>query len=158
MTIEELLSLEEIRNLRIGYAAHMDAQDVDALAALFTEDAVCEFGSYGTWSGRRTIRENYVSVMAQVVRPFDAIHVVTNPWVQLTSSDTAHGRWYLIEMLPTQHPESGLATQGGHENPLFYLGIYEDEYRKVEGRWLIARVKLHFLWPERVGNGPQSVR
>jgi hypothetical protein len=152
MTIDDLLALEEIRNLRIGYAAYMDSLDADALAALFTEDAVCEFGSYGTWAGRPTIHDNYKSVMAQIVRPRDVMHIVTNPWVQLTGPDTARGRWYLIEMLPTQHPETGLTAPGGSSNPLFYLGLYEDAYRKTDGRWLIARVKLHFLWPQRSGD------
>jgi hypothetical protein len=35
------------------------------------------------------------------------------------------------------------------ENPFIYLGVYDDEYRKVDGKWLIASCTLQFLWPER---------
>ena len=158
MTVDDLLALEEIRNLRHGYAAHLDAQDLDALVELFTEDATCEFGHYGTWAGRETIRNNYAAVIQALGRPFDAMHVVTNPWVRLTGPDTARGRWYLIDLLPIQHPETGFASRGGHDNPLLYLGIYEDDYRKVGGRWKIAAVKLHFLWPQHAFEGLRHPR
>jgi len=149
MKIEDLFALEEIRNLRLGYATHLDSLDADALAELFTEDAVCEFGSYGTWSGRRSIRDSYKSIISPMKRKCDVIHIVTNPWVQLTALNEARGRWYLIEMVTTQQPQAGFTSPGGHANPLCYLGLYEDLYRKIDGRWLIAHVKLNFLWPQR---------
>ena len=57
MTIDELLAIEEIRNLRLEFSACFDHQDLDALVALFTDDAICDFGSYGVWNGRDTIRD-----------------------------------------------------------------------------------------------------
>ena len=50
--LRELLEVEAIRKLRNLYAHLLDSGDIDALAALFTEDAVCEFGPYGEWHGR----------------------------------------------------------------------------------------------------------
>lgn len=149
MTLDELLTIEEIRNLRIGYAAHFDAHELDALMELFTDDAVCEFGAgYGNWKGRDEIRTNYKGAMEHIGKPFDAIHVITNPWIKVTGPTTAVGRWYLTDCAIRQAPITGLTTRGGHDNPLLYLGIYEDEYRKVNGKWLISHVKLHFLWPD----------
>lgn len=146
--LDELLAIEEIKNLRHAYSAYFDSQDFDGLASIFAEDAVCEFAEEygGDWVGRETIRANYAAVAEQVGAPYSAIHAVTNPWIELTGEDSAKGRWYLIEFLTQQ---GQMTTRGGHDNPLFYLGIYQDEYTKVDGTWFISRVKLEFLWPER---------
>ncbi len=154
MTIEELLIIEELRTLRQAYSAYYDTQDIDNLVELFTEDAVCEFGkNYGVWRGRQEIRANYLESFKAVGSSMDALHVITNPWIKLTGKNEAHGRCYLIDLLTRQKPVTGLATPGGHGNPLLYLGIYEDDYRKVGDTWLISHTTLHFLWPERSFDG-----
>lgn len=150
MNVDDLIDIEQIKNVRQEYSAHFDTHNVDALAGLFTEDAVCEFGDgYGTWVGREEIRANYVKALTDIGEPFDAIHIVTNPWIRLVNRSSARGRWYLLDLLTRQWPQTNLSTRGGHDNPLLFLGIYEDEYRKVDGQWLIAHTKLHFLWPAR---------
>jgi hypothetical protein len=149
MTIEELLAIEEIRNLRLEYSASFDHQDLDALMSLFTADAVCDFGSYGVWCGTDSIRRNYKENMGQVGSEFDSLHVVTNPLIKLTSPTTATGRWYLIDLLTRQKPVTALETRGGHDSPLLWLGLYEDDYCKVGDAWKIAYCKLSFLWPTR---------
>jgi hypothetical protein len=153
MTIEELLAIEEIKNLRYAYSAHFDKQDLDALVQLFTDDAVCDFGEYGHWEGSETIRRNYAENMALVGSAFDSIHVVTNPWIRLTGPATAHGRWYLLDLLTRQKPVTALETRGGHDHPLLWLAIYEDDYRRVGTEWKIASCKLSFLWPSRTYTG-----
>ncbi len=156
MDIEELLAREEIKNLRMGYAAHLDSQRYDKLAELFTEDGVCVFGPEfgGDWIGRDTIRAQYETVMKAAGGPFDSVHIITNPWITITGPDTAHGRWYLLDWLTRQKPVTEMETRGGHANPLLYLAVYEDDYRKENGAWKIARTQLHFLWPDRLGEGP----
>ncbi len=69
MTIEELLEIEHIKNLRIMYSHYIDGGDVDKLAELFCEDAVCEFGEAygGDWVGREAIRENYKLYAAEAI-------------------------------------------------------------------------------------------
>jgi hypothetical protein len=154
MTVDDLIALEEIKNLRYGYSAAYDAQDIDALMALFTDDAVCDFGpDYGKWEGQATIRTNYLASFKPVGGPFDSLHVATNPVIRLTGPGTAWGRWYLIDLLTRQKPVTEMATPGGHDTPLLWLAIYEDDYRKVGGAWKIAYCKLSFLWPSRSYNG-----
>ena len=56
MTLEELLEIESIKQTRTLGARHLDAGDWDALADLYTSDARCEFGPYGTWRTSRRSR------------------------------------------------------------------------------------------------------
>ncbi len=156
MTINELLAIEEIKQLRQAYSAHFDGQSVDDLAALFCADAVCEFPEAfgGDWVGAEAIRTNFAGIMPALGDPFDTMHIVTNPWITLTAPETAHGRWYLTDQLVRQKAGTGeMTTLGGHENPLLFLGVYEDEYRKVDGAWKFARIRLSLLWPEREAAG-----
>jgi hypothetical protein len=141
VTIEELLEIEEIKNLRIMYSHHIDGGDVDSLAELFCEDAICEFGEAygGDWVGREAIREHYKRYTAEAIPPYAFMHAVTNPWIRLISPESANGRWYLLD----------LNLFPGNENPLSLFGIYDDVYRKVNGKWLISKTRIDFLWPRR---------
>lgn len=139
--LRELLEIEAIRKVRNLYAQFLDSGEIDALAALFTEDALCEFGPYGQWRGRETIRQNYQQVFNdQIKSPFGSMHNTVNHWVELSNSTTAVGRSYLIDVLTHTDPTA---------NPIEWFGVYDDAYEKVGGAWLIARISLQFLWPER---------
>ena len=141
MDVEELIATEEIRRLRVLYSHHYDGADLDALVDLFTDDAVCEFGPRfgGDWVGKEQIRENYASNINREGNPFEVMHAVANHWIELTGPDTARGRSYLLD----------LRTKVGAENPLILFGIYDDDYRRVEGQWKISRSRIDFLWPMR---------
>jgi hypothetical protein len=140
MTVDELIEIEQIKQLRILYSHHFDGGRIDELADLFTEDAVCEFTEDfgGDWVGRDAIRANYArfSVPGQ---PFSFMHANTNPWIRLLGPTEANGRWYLLD----------LNTRPGAETPLSLFGVYDDVYRKVNGQWRIARTRIDFLWPNR---------
>jgi hypothetical protein len=75
----------------------------------------------------RDHRENY---------PF--MHAITNHWVQLTGPDTAQGRCYLIDFETASKPDP---------NPLLLLGIYADEYTRIDGEWRITHTRLEVVWP-----------
>ena len=72
--------------------------------------------------------------------PFHAMHATTDHWVEITGPETAIGRSYLIDLI-TDRPETG--------QPIGVIGVYDEEYRRVEGEWKIARCTLHFVWPGR---------
>ena len=119
----------------------MDSKQIDALAAIFTEDAVCEFGpEYGKWEGRETIRTNYHGVFDEQPH-FHAMHHITNHYIDLTGPDTATGRSYLLDVVTTAKPE---------DQPIVWFGVYDEDYVKVDGNWLIKRCTLQFLWPQRM--------
>jgi hypothetical protein len=139
--LQRLVSLEAIRDLRLRYCHHLDANRMDALAELFTEDATCHVDRAG-WSGREAIKAG----LAQAFRDFDTqqrgaypfLHAVSNHCIEFLDDDHAEGRCYLIDFV-TQRPAG--------ENPLLLLGLYVDEYRRVNGEWLISRTRLEVVWP-----------
>ena len=149
MTLDELLEIETIKQIRIEYSHYFDGQRVEELADLFTEDAICEFGpNYGgDWVGKAQIRDNFQQYSLAEGPEYGVMHAVTNPLIRLVDDKTAHGRWYLLDLRTTE----------GVENPLILFGIYDDLYKKVDGRWLIHRTRIDFLWPQREFYGPREV-
>ncbi len=147
--IEELLETEAVKKVRTQYSHYFDGQQLDALVDLFTDDAVCEFGPDfgGDWVGKDVIRKNFAGYLRSEGPVHGVMHATTNPLVQIVDADTAHARCYLLDLRTTE----------GVENPLILFGIYDDLYKKVEGRWKIHRTRIDFLWPKRHYVGPREV-
>lgn len=142
MTIEDLLDIERIRKLRVLYSYYLDAAELDSLMGLFADDAVCEFGPFGVWTGKTMIAENYARVMGPMFEkgPFHSLHANTNHWVEITGPDTALGRLYLIDLALDGDPSV---------NPMVWLGAYDEAYSRVAGQWKLQRSSLQFMWPQR---------
>lgn len=140
--LRNLLEIEKIRKVKLLYSQLMDSRDIDALADIFAEDAICEFGPYGTWHGQDEIRANYHQVFKDAA-PYDGIHATTNQWVELTGPTTAVSRTYLIDVSHEANPRV---------NPVVWYGLYDEDYEKIDGEWKVKRCSLQFLWPERLIN------
>jgi hypothetical protein len=149
MRIDDLLDTEAIRRLRVLYSHYFDGKQLDALADLFSDDAICEFGPEygGDWVGKAQIRANYARFTESPVPAFGVMHAVTNHAVRLIDATTAHGRAYLLD----------LRTSEGVENPLILFGVYDDLYKKIGGEWKIHRTRIDFLWPRRQVQAPRAV-
>lgn len=147
--LEVLIETEKIKKLRVLYSHYFDMNELEKLVALFTPDAICEFGVHGTCVGHAQIRELYEHAHEhwdkhkQNTYPY--VHAITNHWVEFTGSTSAEGRCYLIDMVMCQE-----------QSPLLLIGAYDDEYKKVDDRWFIHRTRIDYLWPNRavVGGAP----
>lgn len=153
MTLDELLAIEEIKQLRSKYSYCYDSADIDGLMSLFTDDAVCEWDAShgGTWDGAEAIRRNYLACFQAYGegQPWKVMHAVTNPWIAFVDETTAEGRWFMLDFnFLDLTPD-----------PLGCIGIYNDLYKKVDGKWLIHRCKIDFLYPNRelVGGTPGTM-
>jgi ketosteroid isomerase-like protein len=134
----ELRDVEAIRKLRALYSHYLDGHDIDALAALFTEDAVCEFSGgvgYNDWVGRAAIAEGYRGAALMKAGPFAYLHAATNAWIEV-DGETATGRWFLVCLVVG--PEVS--------QPVAVTGVYDETYRKVDGEWFIARTRIDHAW------------
>ena len=146
--LRELLEVEAIKELRLSYNFLMDLRDLDQLINVFTDDALCEYGPYGSWTGKEEILSNYRSVFTEDLEaPFSSFHPNANHRVQLLSETQAEGQVYLMDFV---------THVSAQENPLLWLGLYDEEYQKIKGEWKIARTSLQFFWPERHAKHPYS--
>jgi uncharacterized protein (TIGR02246 family) len=119
------------------YAFGIDDADFDALATVFTPDAVMELPGWGVRDGRPAI----IELISGVVAELDATqHYVTNATVTSLDGDAATARCYLW----AQHILHG--TPGGD---LFVVGgQYLDELVRLDGSWRIRRRHLQRTWTD----------
>ncbi|QEI09217.1 nuclear transport factor 2 family protein [Pigmentiphaga aceris] len=145
--LKAVLDREEIRNLRSLYAHFLDGNLLDRLDDIFTVDAVADTGR-GQWNGRQEIRDGLRAAFQEYDRDgqgrYPFMHAVTNHWIEILGPDIAEGRCYLIDFETASKPDP---------NPLLLLGIYADEYKRVDGNWRISRSRLEHIWPQRNGGG-----
>jgi hypothetical protein len=133
--LDALESREAIAGLMTAYMAAADAKDDKGvkIAALFTEDGQWQsVGPHGNPSWAAQGRDALVKKFDRNVdrMPF-AAHFVTNPAVQL-DGDTARGQFMYFQA----------CTYRG-DQPLWIAGSYDNDFRRVDGRWLIARLRVH---------------
>jgi hypothetical protein len=143
----------EIEDLMARYLFAIDYFDWDAYVATFAEDGELEFAS-GISKGRGAIRDAVTRFSEGIGRfyhtkdgqPAKLRHVVLQTAIRV-EGDRAWGRSLWLEM----------ANHGpGDEPKVGTYGIYEDEFTKVGGRWLIARRNvLNEFIPSR-GSGPEN--
>ena len=139
--LEKLLAIEEIRTLVVRYSQYRDGLHLDELANLFASDGVCAFGPHfgGDVVGRTAIRRHFEgSKHIGGGAPFGTLHAISTHWIEFTGPDTAEGRCYLTDFVM----EAGAS-------PLKYIILYDDDYARIDGRWLFRRRALQMVWPEQ---------
>ena len=127
--LERLESKDQIKELRATYCYHVDDQEADAFASLFTEDAILDFGNAGTYEGHDELREFINSVVPEFYEFI--VHMVHNPVIEV-DGDTASGRWYF---------EAPATSQG---TDTWIQGQYDEEYARVDGEWKFAEIEARF--------------
>lgn len=143
--INALIDREAIRTLRTLYAHHLDSNNIAALDQVFSADATVEV-TVGKMEGidaiRNGLQEAFVLFDRDHHGSYPFMHVIANHWVNLTGPDTAEGTCYLVDFETAKKPDP---------NPLLLLGLYSDQYKRIEGQWRITRTRLEVVWPQRSG-------
>ena len=140
--IGRLENVEAIRRLKARYAYLADAKytedhrrkpeaELDAVAwqqALrFTEDAMWDGGpTFGRAEGRRAIYD-----LLRAGPWTFAMHYFMNPLITV-DGDRASGRWMLWEA----------ATLAQGETAVLISALTDDDYVRVDGNWLMSRMRL----------------
>lgn len=137
--VQALEDVEAIKRLKAAYAHAADGKysadhrkkpqaEIDhyarSQADLFTEDAV--------WDGRpqwehSVGREAFFAIARTSVWSM-AMHYFTTPHI-VVDGDAAHGTWYLWQT----------GTLEATNRAMIMSAVTQDEYRRVGGRWLIAK-------------------
>ena len=126
----------EIEDLMARYLFAIDYSDWDAYVATFAEDGELEFAS-GKSKGREAIRAAVTRFAEGIGRfyhtedgkPAILRHVILQSAIRV-EGERAWGRSLWLEM--ANHGPGDTMKMGTY-------GIYEDEFAKVDGHWLIAR-------------------
>ncbi|MBI1178983.1 MAG: DUF4440 domain-containing protein [Alphaproteobacteria bacterium] len=138
--LRKLLDVEKIRKVKQMYSHLMDSRNIDALAEILAEDAVCEFGPYGTWHGKKEIHEGWKAVFKDAI-PYGGFHATTNMWIEMTGPDTAISRTYLHDISNEPDPRA---------DPVVWYGVYDEDFERINGEWKLKKCRLQFLWPKRL--------
>ena len=127
--IRRLEDIEAIRQLKHRYANLCDEDyPPDALAALFTEDAVWDGGMLGKPEGRAAIRKFFAACSKTVSF---AVHHVVNPIIEV-DGDSATGSWVLWQPI--------VFTKG--DRAAWLVARYHDRYVRVNGEWRFKHVRV----------------
>lgn len=146
-TVERLASIEEIRGLKARYFRFVDTKDWDGFAELFTDDLQIDFEES---TSRPLTKDQFVASVARHFQGAMSVHHGHVPEIEILDAEHARGIWPMYDLVETP-PESEYESHTG-------WGHYTEEYRKVDGRWLISRTQLTRLKREVLGEKPGTSR
>ncbi len=127
--IDRLESIEAIRKLKHVYMEHCDlGYPPEDLGPLFIDEAVWTSAVFGHHAGRAAIEEFFGGISAQIVF---AAHLAMNAVIDV-DGDQAIGKWRML--MPCTMMEKGRTVSR------WILGDYVEEYVRVDGRWLFAKI------------------
>jgi hypothetical protein len=149
--VEALEAVHAITNLKAEYATLVDsrytldgprepaelARIADRIAALFAQDAVWDGGEpLGRWVGPEEIRKRFLEPTLRFT-----LHYFVKPHIEVDGA-RARGRWDILAPITF-----------GNGRPGWMAGTEDDEYVRVDGRWLHSHMKLTvtFMGPELRG-------
>jgi len=133
--LDVLESREAITGLMVDYMAATDSKADKGIkvARLFTEDGAWEsVGPHGNPGWAAVGHEALIKKFDRNVErmPFSA-HFVTNPAIDL-DGDVARGRFMYFQ-----------ACTYRADQPLWIAGSYDNDFRRVDGKWLISYMRVH---------------
>jgi ketosteroid isomerase-like protein len=131
--VEELLTIEKIRQVKYRYLRCVDTKLWDEIGDTFTEDAVVDYGTQAfgkplKMSGREEIVEFF---RANVGPDILTVHAAGQPEITIDADgETASGIWSFTDTV--------LATK--YRVVIAGAAFYHDQYRReADGKWRISR-------------------
>ena len=121
--------LEAIRQLKARYFRTLDQKDWDGYRAVFTEDVAIDVSDDAP-DGRFTGTDAYLAMLEPVLGSATTVHRGGQPEIAV-DGDTATGIWAMEDRL--WFPD-GPSLRG--------WGWYEETYRRTDGGWRIASMRL----------------
>lgn len=133
------MAVEACRRLILDAVAYTDGGDTEALAALFTDDAVLVRPGGTEIRGRAAIQQVYAS------RPADRItrHLVSNTRVDLLSDIEARATSFVLLWAGSKSDPEGL--QGRLARQAGVVGEFDDRIRFEAQGWRIFRREARFV-------------
>ena len=144
--VQQLLDVEEIKQLKARYFRHVDTQDWDAFAKEVLADDV-RFDIVGHIVEGR---DAAVAFVADSLRGGRTVHHGHAPEIAITGPDTATGVWAMYDYVT-------LPRRDGSTRVIHGYGHYHEEYVRTRVGWRIRSTTLSRLHEERsVVTGPDT--
>lgn len=119
---------EAIHELKYEYHRSLDADETDAMLAVFADDAVIHHdGAANSLEGTDEYEQWVIDVTSGRLR---STHMATNPIIDIVG-DEATGRWQYF------------VVNDRGEDVSLGQGYYEDEYRRTDEGWKIAASTIY---------------
>lgn len=135
VSVEQLLEIEAIKQLKARYFRLMDNKDWAGFADVFAEDVEVDVMHDPTAPGDAIVgREAVVEFIEGAVGKARTVHHGHMPEIELHAPDRATGVWAMFDHVEFQTPNGPRGIRGS--------GHYHEEYVKRDGRWLIFKLKL----------------
>lgn len=127
----DLLAIEAIKQLKARYFRTMDTKDWQGLSECFTEDLIADFrNAPGMYTQGR---DKYMQELTVILGDASTVHHGHCPEIEIVDEYSATGIWAMDDIVKL--PEVSL--QG--------WGHYHETYRKEDGEWRIATIRLSRL-------------
>lgn len=143
VTSDDLIAIEEIRQLKSRYFRLMDQKRWDEWVDIFTDDVTIDTSDEGI---AEIIRGNkaFVEFLVPLLDGVITVHHGHMPEITITGSDSASGVWSMEDHLVWPPDKGG--------NIMWGTGWYEETYRRGgDGKWRIATLKLRRIRVELNG-------
>lgn len=134
---QDLLSLQQIGQLKARYCRYIDTKQWALLAGVFADD--CRFEGLGSAPPGADVA-TFVRGVSTRLGPTISVHHVHQPEIMLTSATTARGVWAMEDFVEWQ--DGGAVKEAPGSKGFRGYGYYEEEYRKVDGDWKICFLRL----------------
>jgi hypothetical protein len=152
--VEKILAIEEIKQLKARYFRTMDTKDWDQFRTIFTEDATVDSSEAFTprdFAGNPIepglpVQEpdpelivhgvdNFIAEQHRHLDNMSTVHHGHMPEITIVSDTEATGIWSMEDKL--RWPEGA-----GPMREMHGYGHYRETYKKIDGEWRIASLKL----------------
>jgi hypothetical protein len=136
-TLDDLLAIHAICQVKHRYLRCIDTKAWDELAGCFTADIEV---SYGGGAKELNGRDEVVAFLQGALGSTRMLtsHRCGQPEIDLVDSTTATGMWALEDVVI--HQDAGLTIHGAC--------YYDERYRKEDGRWSISAIGYKRLYEE----------
>ena len=136
--ISRLEDIEAIRRLKYKYFRTLDRKQWDKMAECFTEDATTSY--YDERYQPQDVEEIMGFLSHSLGRAsLFGIHHGHHPEIEITSRTTARCTWYLYNYM----------IDARDNLTMLLVGVYYDDYVKVDGQWKIIRTLSSRIIEER---------
>lgn len=131
--LREYTDRDAIRDLPARYCHYVRTGNIDGILDLYSPDGIFDMPANMAEGGVREGREAIAETFRDNLERMDPWPFTHNHVIDLLGPDTARGYVYTEFRLGTERMRVG------------FVGVYEDDYVRVDGQWKFQRRKLTSL-------------